>query len=328
MTANQTELLFQPLCDPFRHRAVAPRRRLITEPFEIALSRIALWQRRLRQRIPQIGAEIESAFLCDAEGIGDRLRKVRKKTRHLRRRLQIEMIVGPQMRQSLVDSRVQPDRHQRILQPVSFRRVVMHIVGCHQWNAGLIRHPRQLAVAHRVPLQKVPLKLHVDRVGAVPPRILPQPRRRLLPLARQRQPRQTTVTPPRQQNDPLRMRRQMPAIKPRLSAVNRVGKRKQTRNVRVPLPRLRQQRHPRTIIQRQLPTRNRPDPQTVRQTRKLQRAAQIRVRQRQRTVTVLLRLRQQFVRMRRPHPKRIETLRMKLNVSPLHKAHLPPNLSP
>ncbi len=198
MPADQTELLFQPFCDPFRHRAVATCGGLIAEPFEITLSRIALWQRRLRQRISQIGAEIERTLLGDAEGIGDRLRKVRKKTRHLRRRLQIEMIVGPQMRQSLVDSRVQPDRHQRILQPVSFRRVVMHIVGDHQWNPGLLRHPRQLAVTHRVPLQKIPLKLHVDRVGAVPPRILPQPRRRLLPLARQRQPRQTTVTPPRQ----------------------------------------------------------------------------------------------------------------------------------
>ena len=88
------------------------------------------------------------------------------------------MSVGAEMRQSLVDGRVEAGSHQRILQSVSFRRMVMHIVGDHQRDADFLRNARQLAVAHRVPLQEVSLKRHIDRVGAEPGRVLPQQRRR------------------------------------------------------------------------------------------------------------------------------------------------------
>ena len=79
----------------------------------------------------------------------------------------------------------------------------MHIVGDHQWDADFLRNARQLAVAHRVPLQKVSLKRHIDRVGAEPGRVLSQQRVGLLSAARQRQPRERAVTSTCQQNDAL-----------------------------------------------------------------------------------------------------------------------------
>ena len=225
---DQTELLLQPRRDLLRHPAVAPRRRLITQLSQIPFRRIPLRQRRLRQRIPQIRSQVESAPLRYPRRVRHRLRKLRKKSRHLLPRPQIELIVGLQMRQRLVDRRVQPDRHQRILQPVSLRRVVMHVVAHHQPDARLLRESRQLAVPHRVPLQKILLQRRIDRIPAIPLRIRPQQPRRLLPPPRQRQPRHTTVPPPRQQYHPLRMARQMLRIQPRLPAIHPVRKRKQT----------------------------------------------------------------------------------------------------
>ena len=54
----------------------------MAEPSEIALRRIALWQRRLRKGVTQVCAEVEAATFGDAERVGDRLREVRKKARH------------------------------------------------------------------------------------------------------------------------------------------------------------------------------------------------------------------------------------------------------
>ena len=86
----------------------------------------------------------------------------------------MELIVGPQMRQCLVDGGVEPRGHQRILQPAARALVVMHVVGRNQRNAHLAGDARQLAVADRIPLQKVLLKLDVDGIGAVPGRIVAQ----------------------------------------------------------------------------------------------------------------------------------------------------------
>ena len=227
-------------------------------------------------------------------------------------------MVGAEMGQRLVDSRVEPGGHQRILEPVSFRRVVMHIVGGDQRDAGVVGNACQPTVAHRVPLQKILLKLDVDRAGAVPGRVLAQLRLRLLPTARQRQARQSAVTSAGQQNDALRMRRQMRGIEPGFPAVNRVCEGKQTRNVRVTATRLRQQREPGAIQQGQLAPGDGRDAQAAGQARELQRPAQIGIGQGQGGVAVLLRLRQQFMGMGGTQSKGIEAFNVKLDVADVH----------
>ena len=172
MGLDQIELVVQPLFDFTGHRAVTPHSRLITEPPQVGQRRISVRHVRVWER----GAQVELALLRDAQRVGNRLRELVEQRLHLGMRLQVQVVVGPQMRERLVDGRVEPRRDQRVLEPRALGAVVVDVVGGHDRRSGLARQRDQLTVALSVPVQEVSVELDVHRVGAVPLHVAPQKR--------------------------------------------------------------------------------------------------------------------------------------------------------
>ena len=112
---------------------------------------------------------------------------------------------------------------------------------------------------------------------------------------------------------------QVPRIQPRFPAVGGVGVGEEPGDVGVPGPGRREQGKARAVGQGQLPAGDGPDPEAVGEPGELQSAAEVRVGQGQRRVAVLIPLRQQFVRMGRPHPEGVEALGVKLDVAIRHQ---------
>ena len=73
VAADQPELLFQPPLDRLGERAVTPRRRLMAEPLEVALGRVALGHERVGQGVAEVGGEVEAALFRDLQGVRQRL---------------------------------------------------------------------------------------------------------------------------------------------------------------------------------------------------------------------------------------------------------------
>ncbi len=168
MQLYQPELLPQPLRHLPRHRAVAPGSGFVAELLQVAVRRVALRHVGVGQGVAQVGAEVELAHLRDAPGVGDSFGAVAKDLLYLCGRFQEEMMIGADEAQGLVDGGVVAGGHQRVLQPVAFRRVVVDIVGRHDGRANLAGQNGQVAVAPGVPVQEVLLKLHEHRVYAEP----------------------------------------------------------------------------------------------------------------------------------------------------------------
>ena len=206
-------------------------------------------------------------------------------------------MIGTDEAQRLVNGGVVARRHQRVLQPVPLRRVVVHVVGRHHSRAGLARQRRQLPVPHHVALQKVLLQLHVHRIPSEPLQVVVQQPQRLGRTPLQRRRRQRPVPTARQQRQPPGVLRQQTRVQTRLATVRRVGQREQPRQVAVPLPRPRQQCHSRPVRQRQFAAGDRLQPQPVGLPGEVQRPAQVGVGQRQASVPVLPCPCQQFVGM-------------------------------
>ena len=80
----------------------------------------------------------------------------------------MQMVVGPEMRQRLIDCRIKPRRHQCILEARPPRMVVVNIVGCQHRYADFAGESDQLPVPCGVSLQQVVVKLDVHGVRAVP----------------------------------------------------------------------------------------------------------------------------------------------------------------
>ena len=110
----------------------------------------------------------KSALLSDSQGVGHGLRALGEESLHLGLGRQMVVVVWPEMRQRLVDCRIEPGRHQRILEAGPPRMVVVNIVGCHHRYAGFAGKADQIPVARGIALQKVVVKLDVHRVRAVP----------------------------------------------------------------------------------------------------------------------------------------------------------------
>ena len=123
------ELLLQSSLDLFRHGAVSPCGRLVAEPLQVALGRVPLRHLRLREGVAQVRGEVELALLRGPAGVGDGLRAVPEQLRHLRRGLEVEVVVGPDVGEGPVHGGVAPGGHQRVLQAVALRGVVEHVVG-------------------------------------------------------------------------------------------------------------------------------------------------------------------------------------------------------
>ena len=223
------------------------------------------------------------------------------------------MVVGPQVRQSLIDGGVELGGHQRVLEPGTVRGVVVDVVGGDDLGAGFGGDPGQLAVAVGVAGQEVLLKLDVHRVGPVPVEVLLQQAVGLTGALVDRQPRERPVAPAGQQNHAFAVIGQVGRVELGFPAVAGIGQGEKARDVGVPRPCLRQQGEPRAIGQRQLCAGDGLGAQALGQPGELQRAAQVGIGQGQRRIAVLLGLRQQLVDMRRPLPEGVEALGSKLH---------------
>ena len=318
---DQPKLLPETLVHPLRHpAAVAPRGRLVAEPPQVALGRVALRHGWVRQGVAEVGAEIEVAPLRDAEGVGDGLRTLPEEHLHLGMGLQVQMMVGLQVRQRLIYGRVEPGGDQRVLEAGAFGTVVVDVVGGDHRDADFPGDSDQLPVAVGVPVQKVPMELDVDRAGTVPVQVPLQKVVGITWATAHRQFRETPVAPARQQDDTLGVVGQKRGVEPRLPAVGGVGGGEEPGDVGVPGPRLCQQREAGAVGQGQLAAHDGPDVQAVCKPRELQRPAEVGVGQGQRGVPVLLRLRQQLVRVGCPSPEGVEALGVKLYVAICHQA--------
>ena len=122
----------------------------------------------LRQPVSQVVGEVEAAPLGDAQGVRYGLQTLGEEPLHLGMGLQVQVVVRLEVWKSLIDGGIEPCGRQRVLEPVTFRRVVVDVVGGDHGDAHLPGDVGQLPVALRVTGQEVLLKLHVHRTGAVP----------------------------------------------------------------------------------------------------------------------------------------------------------------
>ena len=105
---DQAELLGQATLHLCGNALVPPNGPLPAELFQVAQRRAARGHRRVGQAVAQVGAEVEAALLGHAQGVGHRLGALGEEALHLRGRLQVQMVVGPQMGQGLVDGGIEP----------------------------------------------------------------------------------------------------------------------------------------------------------------------------------------------------------------------------
>ena len=80
----------------------------------------------------------------------------------------MEVVVGPDEGEGLVDGGVALGGNQGVLELVSFRGVVVNVVGGNLSYAEVLGDIGKRTVACRVPFQEVLLKLHVDGLRPVP----------------------------------------------------------------------------------------------------------------------------------------------------------------
>ena len=113
--AYQPELLFKTLPDPRGHGPVAPLGRLQAEPSQEAVGRVSLRHLGVRQRIAEVGTEIEGALLRDAARAGYGIGTLPEEPLHLGGRLQMQVVVGPDEGERPVDGGIPPRGHERVL---------------------------------------------------------------------------------------------------------------------------------------------------------------------------------------------------------------------
>ena len=232
------------------------------------------------------------------------------------------MVVGPDEGKGLVDGGVAFSGHQRVLQPVPLRGMVVNIVGGYQRDAGIAGQRRQLPVASGVPLQEVLLELYVHRVRAVPLPVLAQQFPGFPAPARLHQPGEGPVPAAGQEDHSAGVIAQVRRVQPRLPAVDGISQGEEAADVGVALPGSGQERQPRAVGQGQFSSGNGLDTQTVGQPGKLQGAAQVGVSQGQGGIPILSGPGQQLVSVGRSQPKRIEALGVQFSVNGNHEASL------
>ena len=113
------------------------------------------------------------------------------------------MIIGPDVGQGLLDGDVAVGRHQRVLQPVALRAVVVDIVGGNQGRTGLAGQRRQFPVAGRILLEEILLEFQVHPVRAVPVLVFPQQPLGVAAAALRQRPGQRAAAPAGEQDHPF-----------------------------------------------------------------------------------------------------------------------------
>ena len=273
---------------------------------------------RRRQRIAQVRRQVEAALLRQAQGVVYCLRAVVEQLRHLLAGLQAEVRVGPDVGEGPVNGRVEPGGHQRVLQPVALRGVVVHVVAGDGRRARTPGQGQQFVVAGRVAGQVILLQFHVDRLRAEAFAVLAEQRPGLLPAPLAEPSREGAAAAAGEQDQTLRVRGQPAGVQPRLTAVLRVGQAEESTEVAVALAAAGQQGEARAVKQRQLGAGDRPDIEAVGQARELQAAAEVDVGQGQGRVAIFFGLGQQLVDVGRARPEGVKAFGVQLDVARAH----------
>ena len=273
--AYQPELLVQTLPDLRGDGPVAPLGRFDAEPFEEALRGIPLRHLRFRQGVAEVGAEVEGALLRDAVRVGDGIGALPEEPRHPAVRLQVQVVVGSDEGERPVNGGVPARGHQRVLQPVALRSVVVDVVRGNDRHAEVVGQPRQFTVAPRVPQQKVLLQFHVDRVVSVPREVAVEQFAGIPMPSVQRQLDQRSIPATGEEHQTLGMLAKVRGVQPRLPAVDGIGQGEQPGEVAITLPRPGQQHETGAVRQSDLPAGDGLHAEAARQTGELQRSAEV-----------------------------------------------------
>ena len=241
---NQVELLLQALLHPLRDGAVSPHRRLHAQPSQVGVGGVPLRHGGIGQGIAQVRGQVEGALPSYLKGVGYGFRAVLEDALHLLRRLQVQVVVGADEGQCLVDGGVEAGCDQGVLQPVPLLGVVEGVVGRHNGNADLSSKPRRLPVTLRVPLEQVLLQLHVHRTRPVPPQVVPEKRFSILTAYVRQELGERPSATSGEEDHAAGVLTQEGRVQPRLPAVLGVGQREQSGNVGVSLPCLSQHHEP------------------------------------------------------------------------------------
>ena len=240
------------------------------------------------QGVAQVRAQVEMTPFRHLKGVGDGLRHLAEESLHLGRGLQVEMVVGPQMRQGLVDGDVETSGDQGVLETGTLRGMVVDVVGGHQRNACIPGYSRQPPVAVRVSLQEILLQLYVHGAGTEPVQIPPKELLGLTDSVFHGEAGEGTVAASGEKDDALRVMGQVRGVQPGIPAVDVVGQGEEAGDVGVPRPRLCKQREAGAVGEGQFPAGDGPDAQVVGQPGELQGTAQVGVRKGKGGVVVLL----------------------------------------
>ena len=234
--AYQAELLLQALLHTLRDGAVASHRRLHAEPSQVGVGGVPLRHGGIGQGVAQVRGQVEGATLSYLKGVGEGLRAVPEDMGHPLGRLQMQVVVGADEGQGLVDGGAEAGCDQGMLEPVPFRRVVESVVGRHNGNADLSGKLRRLTVALRVPLQEVLLQLHIHRSRSVPLHVVPEKPPGLLPAAVRQESGERPSAPSGEQDSAASVLPQVGRVEPGLPAVHGVGQGEEAGDVGVALP--------------------------------------------------------------------------------------------
>ena len=230
----------------------------------------------------------------------------------------MQVVVGAEIGEGLIDGDVPPRRRQRVLEPVALGRVVEDVVGGDQWSAGLAGQGGQLAVAAGVAGEEVALDLDEHRVRAEPLPVPAEQVRGLLPAAVERQVGERAVAAAGQQDHAAGMFGQAGGVEPGLPPVGGVGQGEEPGDVGVAPPRLGQQDEAGAVGECQLGSGDRLDAEAVGEAGELQRPAEVGVGEGQGVIAVLARLGQQLVGVRRAHAEGVEARGVQLDVTGGH----------
>ena len=320
MLVDEAELLLQPLAHLRGDGAEAALRGLHAQAAQEALGGVALGELRRGKGVAEVRAEVEGAPLRDAQRVGEGVRALSEEALHLRRRLQVQVVVGPDEGQRAVDGGVAFGGDEGVLQPVALRRVVVDVVGGDDGYIGGGGEGGELAVAAGVALQEVLLQLDVDGVGGERGLVLAEEAAGLGVAALREQRGEGAVAAAGEEHEPLGVGGEVDGVEARLAAVDGVGEGEESREVRVALPRPGQQRQPRAVAQGELAAGDGPHVEAAGQPRELQRAAEVGVREGEGGIAVLAGLREELVGVGGPLPKGVEALGVQLHVPGCHAA--------
>ena len=148
-----------------------------------------------------------------------------KQSPHLLRRLQVELVIGPDMPQRAVYGDIVRRGDQGMLEFVSLRAVVQCVVGRYHGNTHFSRQNEQLTVAPGVSVQKVLLEFYVHAVRAEPICILTQQVQRFVLPTLLHKPGRKAISSTGKQNRSPGMRGQVRRVQARLTAVMSIRQR-------------------------------------------------------------------------------------------------------